>query len=420
MNVLRYVSILLLGIAGGVGAMLCLDRLDAGGREREPATPVLAPVPTTAPSSPVATPVREPSARTPAANDASPSKGDEGLISRALAEYAREQLRAGWRSSRAEEIPAERLDEGMKQFEASVKSAPGAIGRSLGDRETKMERALEDARTGGAFALLASLRKGGAGPVVPIASERDRLRELLQRNSSESFVSGYGHKGHVDKLLADGVTLSFPAGVFRLDNPFSSVSSPPRDVTIAGAGMDATLLVLNGDISARAELRRFALRDCTVHTNSHYLFDQRTGGVTVLMERVRVIGFDMGAGSSCVMSFNDGAVLQATDCRFEGGYGRAPRFGTLFDVRTDALVARFDRCTLSLASLMTPIIRPGATIVFSSCSLVNMLDDPMAGLATHPGIVFGDTSVSRFDKSSGPVPQLDLNVLFPDWKSRIE
>jgi len=99
--------------------------------------------------------------------------------------------------------------------------------------------------------------------------------------------------------LPNGLTFATPAAGANV--AFASQwDNYPRDVTMAGAGIDATMLVLGGDLGTRDSLRNFAIRDCTVHTNNHYLFDQRVKPAAVRFERVRVVGFDMGAGASCV------------------------------------------------------------------------------------------------------------------------
>jgi hypothetical protein len=411
---------LVVGIALGAGFAMYLDARSNGSH---PAAPIVVEKPeraadvATSAAAPSGAPSDERSERAPAADSLVRADDPAVLISSALMEYARANMKLGWSKQRKDEMPSDALAEGSALFEQGVRGMPMMIGRELADRRTKQERALEDARTGGAFALLAKLREGNTGPVTKLAADRDAMLALLQRDSSEKVVDGTGRHGHWKDVLEDGVTLSFPAGVFSTDNPFRDAKSPPRDVTIRGAGMDATLLVMQSDIDGRGELRRFALRDCTVFTNGNYLFGQRAGA-TVLMERVRVIGFDMGAGSSCALAF-DGVVMVATDCRFEGGYGRAPEWGTLFDVRSESLVARFERCTLSLIHMNVQWLRSGATAFFAGCNLIDMLDDPRKDPASHPGLSFADTSITLFGTTS-TVPKLDLNTLFPDWQQRME
>lgn len=70
-------------------------------------------------------------------------------------------------------------------------------------------------------------------------------------------------------------------------------------------------------------MRNFGARDCTLYTENQYLFDLRNDSASVHFDRVRAIGFDMGAGSSCLFGTEELA-LYARDSRFEGGYGRSP------------------------------------------------------------------------------------------------
>jgi hypothetical protein len=204
--------------------------------------------------------------------------------------------------------------------------------------------------------------------------------------------------------------------------------------------MDATLLVLQQDIYADKELQRFSIRDCTVFTDNHDLFDQRVAAATVLLERVRVVGFDMGAGSSCALGFSgSGLVLLVRDCRFEGGYGRHPEYGQLMDIRSPALIVRMERCRLDRLTLGADGLSSGSTLAFSQCTLTDLLDPQMRfaaaeqrlgyeeTLRSSPGLVFQGTTISFFDNAawnlaptSREVPARDLNELFPGWKQALQ
>src|SRR5207247_1416916 len=94
--------------------------------------------------------------------------------------------------------------------------------------------------------------------------DRGRFDAYFPRQTAEGFVDGPSHKKHPGKALADGSTLGFPAGVFLVEDLMRDRDPFPSDVTVAGAGMDATLLVLNGDLYTNAALNRFTIRDCTL------------------------------------------------------------------------------------------------------------------------------------------------------------
>ncbi|HUR26829.1 MAG TPA: hypothetical protein VM509_01475, partial [Planctomycetota bacterium] len=245
----------------------------------------------------------------------------EGLISAALRDYAREGIRTGWREARNEEIPDERLVAGTRMFEERLLALPKSIGTELAELKTREEQLAEDARRGGAFALLEGMAKGGT-PVTALVSDAEQFEALFARGTPEITVRAESLGPDLTKHLESGKTYEYGVGVHELEIDLRG-KDLPSDVTIAGAGMNRTLLVLKDDIFAASSLRRFSIRDCTVFTNNNYLFDQRGGPATILLERITVLGFDMGAGGSCALGFagSTGLVLLARDCRFLGGYG---------------------------------------------------------------------------------------------------
>ncbi len=359
----------------------------------------------------------------------------EDVIGARLREYARQGIRAAWKDSRGDEISDERLERGMHDFEISVLSLPAAIGRRLAAERSREELLARDAQSGGAFALLEKLNKEPT-PMLELASDPAAMQALLARGSPETTVRAEGLGKSLAKQLESGKTYSYPAGVYAIEINFNGVQQVPQEVTIAGAGMDATLLVLTQDIYADKPLQRFSIRDCTVFTNDNYLFDQRGAPATVLLERVRVVGFDMGAGSSCALSFSGGLVLLARDCRFEGGYGRSPQHGRLMSINSPALVARMERCRVDRVTLEAEGM---STVVFSQCTLSDLLDPQLRfatpekrmayeeSLRTLTGVVFQATSISFFDNAawnlaptSWDVPARDLNELFPGWRQALE
>ena len=170
---------------------------------------------------------------------------------------------------------------------------------------------------------------------------------------------------------------------------------------------------------AELQLRNFAIRDCTVFLDSDPLFDLRHEPATVRFDRVRFIGFDSGAGGS---SFFDapGTVVHARACTFEGGYGRSPGRGTIFDVQSDALLARFDACTFREVRSGLNYLSKGATLAFLDCQLLDMMDPVQAPGERHDGVLLDSCLVTYFDSSAGPPPRRDVDDLFPGWKQQIE
>jgi hypothetical protein len=108
-------------------------------------------------------------------------------------------------------------------------------------------------------------------------------------------------------------------------------------VTLAGAGMDETLLVLSRSLSTKG-MGSLALTDLTVDCQGHELADVHTNGVTIALRRCRVVGWGY--------ELADGRLhLLASQCRFEAGYGRPPGqeilrgFGSLHDA-----LAQYESC----------------------------------------------------------------------------
>jgi hypothetical protein len=353
-------------------------------------------------------------AATPAA-----AEGDGELITERLLAHAREGIARGWSDARGgEAIPVERLDEGVGQFRTLVEEAPFLIGQRLAARETASERALADLRAGGAFALLASMVENDAGPFPELVGDATAFERLFPREAVE-HARGYSSGPTHQEEIEDGLTLQYGAGVFAITDFLRGRSPCPKEVTLAGAGMNATLFVARDGLAASDAMRRFEVRDATVLTEHQYAFDHRTGQATIVLTRVRFVGFDMGAGASCCFAFREGGALLARDCRIEGGYGRSPEHGRLFDVRMGGLLARFERCTISGTRVGTGRLVGGATVVFESCQLVDLLDDPVADAAGRRGIVFANTLVERLPAGQ-TVARRDLNELFPGWRDRIQ
>jgi hypothetical protein len=353
---------------------------------------------------------------------------EAGLFSDALLAYARDGLYSGWSGVRGDAMPDDQLAIGMAQFEDNVRSMPRGLGRQLAEARTKAELLAADARRGGAFGLLATLLEGDGAPLPELVGNAAAFEELFAREHPEAPVDAAKWEPGAD--APDGTTLNFPAGCFRFELPADQQGQAPADLTIAGAGMDATLLVLTDDLGSRGALQRLELRDCTIYTNNNYLFDQRQGGATVVLDRVRVVGFDIGAGSSCALFFQEGLALTARNSIFAGGFGRSPIHGTLFDMRNDALLARFENCSIERMAIEVWRLQPNATVVFESCDLLDIIShQPLVEqVQSHAGVELiacrlEEVSTSElYSSESTKKDELvrDLDDLFPDWKTRLE
>ncbi len=347
------------------------------------------------------------------------SAGIGPLFGEALLELARANILKGWSSVRKDMPNEDERGRGLDLFRERTPELAITIGRELAERRNNLELALEDSRTGGVFATLARLREGGVGPLPELVSDPKTFDRFFVSESSGPALDGttvlsrslLGDR----KPVPDGSVLTFPAGVYILEN-FGAYWRDhfPRDLTLRGAGMNATLLVLRSDLGADDLVRNMTFEGFTVHADDNYLFDIRKPSMSLTMRRVRVTGFDMGAGGSCLFG-TESFALRAIGCEFLGGYGRHPGSGSLFDIRHDGLLARFENCVVS-RTIVFQNLRPGSTLVFSHSRLEDILDSE----GEPPGCVTLDrTSLTHWNYEANLPLERDLNLLFPDWKERL-
>jgi hypothetical protein len=364
-----------------------------------------------------ATTVEEEPTTAPSDDDGDPR------FSRALMEHAAVYIDRGWRSERTDTPREDEVAEGLDTFRAETLELPARIGRDLAVRRSNLELAQEDARTGGVLSTLKRLQDGGPGPLTDLVADRATFDRFFVTETTGSAIDGPSALSSQAlssrKPVPDGTTLSFPAGVHMLQD-FGTYWREhfPRDLTLRGAGMNATLLVLNSDLSAYDTVRNLTIEHVTLHANDNYMFDVRDPAMSVTLRNARFTGWDMGAGASCLFG-TEGLALRATDCEFLGGYGRSPQHGQLFDVRHNGLLARFERCLVARTEAFGSITS-GATVVFSACRLEDLLDRQPAGGGEAPANVLLDgTSLTRWSKDHSAPLARDLNDLFPGWREAL-
>ena len=332
------------------------------------------------------------------------------LVHPGLLVHAREGIRAGWEQSRGDRIGDELLEQGVQTYEGVVIDSPKQIGRRLGQEANERE---EQASAGDAFLALFELLQGNE-PNLDLVSDAKAYAQLFERTAPESVVDGR----EIPNELTDGLTLHFPPGVFEVKDFLRSRYPLGKDLTVTGSGMNQTLLLM-GDLSARDKLRNFTVRDCTTFSSGG-VFDLRREPGSIHMERVRVTGFDTGAGSSSLLSARS-AVLLFRECRIEGGYGKSPQHGYVFGGLSEGVLARFESCRISSTRVDVVRLRPADTVVFDGCHLEDIFDDPAAQAEHKKGVAFVNCAILKYDKEvqGWPPPQKDLNDLFPDWKNRV-
>jgi hypothetical protein len=353
--------------------------------------------------------------RAPVAVDTPPDDPASGL-GRYSDDWIAAEVQQGWQSVFEEAMPAAEHAAGIDASHASMSDVPYRIGRGLA-LERESERLLaEEAEDLDALQVLKRLTASNSKPPARLVTDREHFERYFEPHAVGPARAGEDLPRSGEPEIAAGSTLQFPAGVHPLHLLPASRSGLAADVTVAGQGRNATLLVLDSALSVREDLERLTLRDCTVHTADHYLLDLRGGTRCVLrLVRVRVIGFDMGAGASAAIS-SKATILQAVDSAFEGGYGRNPGSGQLLDVRTDVLMGRFDGCLFSRIAIEHH--RDGV-MVFSNCRFEDMLGpSPESDRLIFQDCNYARREVRQDQEADRASLRRDLHELFPGWDRR--
>lgn len=266
---------------------------------------------------------------------------------------------------------------------------------------------------GDLFALLAWLEQPGRGPLGEVVADAAGFEALFASSNRERWVEGRAHVAKSGELWTAGTTFALDAGVWRLENVLPADGALPPDLTLAGGGVSRTLIFLGG-LRPRGRVERFTLRDCTVFTDNQPLFDCRGELAALTFERVRLIGFDAGLDPSPLVRAR-GLGVQMRDCDLLGGYGRAPGSGSLFDVPSAALLARFERCRFDAVRLGLERLDAGVSLALVECPTNALIEDPTPQLATHLGVTLAGTSLVLLPPRTRP-PPLVLDDLFAKWR----
>ncbi|HEX6881763.1 MAG TPA: hypothetical protein VF530_00200 [Planctomycetota bacterium] len=337
--------------------------------------------------------------------------GDESaeLITEALREHARQGFARGWAELRDDPVPDTSVTALLAEFESTILALPETMGKRSAEKQSALDRQTRALAQADAVAWLEGLPTNEP-ELAAVARDPERFARLFRPRSSGGAVNGVALED--DDPLVDGTVIAFPAGVFAVADFARSRDPVPRDVTVRGAGMDATLLVMD-DLGPRGALERLTFEDCTVYTANCGVIDIRGGPTSLTLRRMRVVGFDCGAGGSLAFDTRACAIL-AQHSRFESGYGTNPNGYANLLRAGGAVAARFEACTFERLDL-ADAARPG--VVFLGCAMVDLLSEP------RPGPLYQDCTISvlpaelRWDEATR---KRDLNELFPDWRERLE
>lgn len=341
--------------------------------------------------------------RAPAAGGA-PGADFEAL----LREWVASELRRGWRAVRAEDMPEDQYALLFRRCLQSLLEAPAGMAAAAARRLTEEEQAAVALAGGETVEFLEMLDAPAAKRAAYVASEQ--FARLFQPAGGGASVTGPEYAQGSE--LPTGAVLAYPAGVYEVGDLANGNDPFPTDVQIRGVGMDATLLVLDAN-RARSPLVRFHIEDCTIYCENA-ITDVRSNPAVLSLHRVRVVGFDCGAGGSCAFYGSEGFALLATDCRFEAGYGRAPGSYAYLMSTDGAPLARFVRCSFERMSLGDARSR---SVQFDSCTMHELLDEAPDG-PRYRGCRI--TLCDQQRKWDADYRRRDLNELFPQWRERLQ
>jgi len=234
----------------------------------------------------------------------------------------------------------------------------------------------------------------------------ERFAELWTPRTAGANLDGPGFVSGREAELTPGATLVFGPGIHVLDARRLQAENGviPADVTLVGAGKDATLLRI-GDISTRGFLERLTLRDMTLDADNDGLFDIRSVTALVDLQRVRIVRFDAGHGGCNTLSASRGAIFRARDVDFVGGYGRSPGNGDLLDGAP--IIALFQNCRFERIKMRDLTPGDGSQVRFQDCRFVTEWNP----IQPQPGLAFERCQYEELEPTE--IETLPLSDLFP-------
>lgn len=306
----------------------------------------------------------------------------EELFSRPLLEHHEREFLRGWSSLRAAPPGEEAKRLGEEAFRRNVLTLSSRLAEDMAEDANDVDRLETGLAENRGLELLDLLAEDLWIPVeADLAGER--LDRCVEVHPAGLVTDGATFAMDGDAFVEPGMTISFGPGIHVLDERRlrgEDGSALPADVTIVGAGKDATLLRI-GDISIRGDIERLAFRDLTVDAQNDGMFDARSGKGVLDFLRVRIVRFDAGHGGCYVFAVQGGIMLRAEQCDFLGGYGSYPGGGHLF--RHQPKVARFTDCRFELIDV-SGIQSSRGHYLFNRCSFLltgaNPLDLQRGGL----------------------------------------
>lgn len=343
------------------------------------------------------------------------TREDPALFSKALLEHFRVTYVQAWCEQCADSPGESDIAAGERRFREAVLALPAELAYLDAEMHNGILAVRQAAELGEGCTLLELAREG-----FYESEYEDRTWEAIDRSvkrrKSGSTVDGSRFFSDKDAKLTEGMTITFGPGLHVLDQRQLRGEDDltfPSDVTISGAGINATLLRL-GNFSASGNVERFTFRDLTIDANDNGLFDLRSGCLVLDLGNVRIVRFDAGHGGCDIFGVREGSLIQAVNCEIIGGYGQSPGSGYLFE--GSPVIGSFTDCRLELLDLTFREVSPAGRLLFQNCIFALLEEDPLENNA--PGVFFSGCLVESLLEPGTPKSDLrkDLGDLF--WQVR--
>lgn len=221
-----------------------------------------------------------------------------------------------------------------------------------------------------------------------------------------------GVSGTLDLRSTDPVVVTFPGGVHEV-RPELGLNRYRGPVKLRGQGKDATLLRQ----PSFGSMSHVVVEDATLNAQSF----TPAHSPAIRMDRVRLIGWDSGAGGSTAIDHRRAAVIHLRDCEILGGFGGAPGLGTCTSLSSGATLL-LERCVLTLdGSAFVRSVRSGGPVHLVDTTVTGAAEGsvPSAEGRADGGtakLVSTRSSISTVPKGTArrkePRPLSDLN---PNW-----
>ncbi len=184
---------------------------------------------------------------------------------------------------------------------------------------------------------------------------------MVPKESDAHVVDGVA--GTVPEGTIGPVAVVFPAGMHNV-NLSQIVASYRGPLIVRGQGRDATLLRISGASKSQAVV----VRDATLDLGSGNL---GLGSARVaLIDRVRLVRWDSGAGGSTALRHGSGALIVLRDSEVLDGFGRNPGRGYVHQIGSGSTL-RIERSRVELVGSH-----------FFSSGRVHVVDSVISGLLT--------------------------------------